>query len=215
VLEFISLTHLFLLFLFFHLSKVPKTMAVKRLFAAIKVEPSNILKNLLLDLFSNFKSSKINWSSLENLHLTLKFLGDVETGNISDIHHVLKEQAKLFPPFEMKFSQLGYFEKNRQPSVLWLGIEQNNYLTDLADAVINALEKIGYQPEERKYSPHLTLGRIKFLQNKNQFLSFIETNKNVGNSSQQVASFNLYESILYPTGPVYKIIQKYELGVGK
>ena len=99
------------------------------------------------------------WAPVENLHLTLRFIGEVPEDRIADIHHGLSRIRH--EPFEVALSGIGYFKQGRNPTVLWVGLDRNDALLELHDKVEQALQREGLESEGRKYSPHITLARLQ------------------------------------------------------
>ena len=105
---------------------------------------------------------KIRWVRPEGIHLTLKFMGDINTDKIDALLLLLPEVATEVTPFELTLSELGCFPNNRRPRVLWAGVKGDlSTLQNLHLAVDNVVEKVGLPRERRGFSPHLTLGRVR------------------------------------------------------
>jgi 2'-5' RNA ligase len=107
--------------------------------------------------------AEVNWIRPQQMHLTLKFLGDVPDTETPDICRVTSAVAAQFEPFEVTFRGAGAFPNLRDPRTLWIGIEDGaDELKRLAAALENALKsELGYGKEQRGFHPHLTIGRVK------------------------------------------------------
>ena len=105
----------------------------------------------------------------------------------------------------------GIFGSSYKPRVIWFGIEKNEQLTGLASEVLNAMDKIGFKRDRQNFVPHLTVGRIKYIDLKISFQQVIDKYKVTEIQKQEVTGFYLYESILRPQGPEYKVIKRFEL----
>lgn len=104
---------------------------------------------------------KIRWVSPEGIHLTLRFMGNVDPKIIEGLLLLLPDLVTGFKPFELTISELGCFPNNRRPRVLWAGVKGDlSILRDLHLAVDNVVDKVGLPTEQRGFSPHLTLGRV-------------------------------------------------------
>ena len=104
---------------------------------------------------------RIRWVRPEGIHLTLKFMGDIDVTVINKLLSLLPEVANGFTPFELTMAQLGCFPNNRRPRVLWAGVKGNlSALRDLHIAIDSLAGNIGLPREDREFSPHLTLGRV-------------------------------------------------------
>ena len=100
----------------------------------------------------------LRWVPPTNLHLTLKFLGDVDEAKVDPIAEVLQRQLDPFPRFTINAKGLGVFPDAKRPRILWVGLE-GSHLAALASTVESALEPFGFVPEKRGFKPHLTVGR--------------------------------------------------------
>jgi len=170
---------------------------------------------MLLNLISSFKSGligeRIKWTDLENTHITLAFPGNTEEDRIKPIQKMLAEKCKGFGKFEIKLRGSGLFRNINDPRVIWAGISPSDNLLRLNRDIITGLSDAGIVIEDRPFNPHLTLGRIKSISNKEALAALLD---NFRNKELQVIPVNeviLYESILKATGPVYKPIAKFLL----
>lgn len=106
--------------------------------------------------------SRVQWVRPESVHVTLKFLGDVEESRIPDLDAALRRIAAAHPVGTVEVAGLGVFPDARNPRVLWVGLREGSALiVRLAEAVDRAMSEVGFPPESRPFSPHLTLARIK------------------------------------------------------
>src|SRR5512140_1146601 len=103
----------------------------------------------------------IRWVPAHNVHLTLKFLGDVSTSSLGLIQQMLLTEASQFPVFDVQVEGLGCYPNLRRPRVLWVGLKAPAELASLQRSIDAASERLGYEPEERDFSPHLTIGRVR------------------------------------------------------
>lgn len=103
----------------------------------------------------------IRWVSLENIHLTLKFLGEVPSNHLGFIKQSLAQTAAPFSAFDLQIGGLGSFPNSKLPRVLWVGIHAPATLPTLHQNIEAAMDKLGYKKEERPFFPHLTLGRAR------------------------------------------------------
>jgi RNA 2',3'-cyclic 3'-phosphodiesterase len=130
-----------------------------RLFTAI--DPSSDVLFRLERLMTIFRpEALIKWSPLDNLHVTVKFIGEWPESRLEELHDAL---ASLLPrePFEAEVKELGWFPNERSPRILWAGVHGGDPLLNLARETDECLEKLGIPKENRDYSPHLTLARMK------------------------------------------------------
>ena len=102
----------------------------------------------------------VRWIATQNLHLTLKFLGDVSPANLERLAEALKVEAARLAGFELSVGGLGAFPTPRRARVLWVGIQAPAALASLQHLVEGIAARMGYPPDERPFSPHLTIGRV-------------------------------------------------------
>ena len=103
----------------------------------------------------------VRWVPLENMHLTLKFLGDVAPSNMDMLSQMLRAETELFNCFDLGLNGLGSFPSPKRPRVIYIGIQAPAALESLYRGIESASRRLGYESEERGFSPHLTLGRVK------------------------------------------------------
>ncbi len=130
-----------------------------RLFTAIDL-PQGILLRLERLVAALRPEALVNWSPLDNLHITTKFIGAWPEARIDELHQALAEVAPR-PPFEVEVRNLGWFPNERSPRVLWAGVHGGTALGSLASETEERLAPLGIPAEDREFSPHLTLARIK------------------------------------------------------
>ena len=184
---------------------------MKRIFAAVKIDPGENLTELLYSLKKRLKHDKINWVQLHNMHITLKFFGETHEDEIPGICSHLTEIASQNTSFDLTLRDTGVFGSYYKPSVIWIGIEPNSALIKLGTDVLDRMDNIGYKKDRQNFVPHLTLGRIKYTSDKSYFNEVIEDFKNLAIQSQSVDSFHLIESKLSSEGPEYTTIESFSL----
>jgi 2'-5' RNA ligase len=179
-----------------------------RTFIAIEL-PQNVktvLKRLQLDLGAN-KDTSVKWINPDGIHLTLKFLGNVDPRAIPKLTGAMENSARNTEPFSLSVSQLGAFPNAKSPRVVWVGLTGDiGILAELQKRLDRSLVSIGFTPENRPFSPHLTLGRIRDGIRPNQRRALAEklaATRLKSNSSIRVAAINLMQSDLTPQGAIY------------
>jgi len=150
--------------------------------------------------------SIVRWVPVQNMHLTLKFLGDVSPANVEMISEMLRAEVDLFHCFEMRLSGLGSFPSLKRPRVIYIGIQAPATLEALQRGIESASRRLGYESEERGFSPHLTIGRVK--QNvtateQQTIRRALEETRIDLLGTARVDSVHLYKSDLKPTGSEY------------
>jgi len=184
----------------------------KRLFAAVKIEPSEGFLNIYGQIKRRLGNERITWVNVNNMHLTVKFFGDTYVHQIPAIDQCLKEATETINNFELRIRNTGIFGSRYQPRVIWFGIETGNSLQELFLKVNAQLEKISIYPDRQNFVPHLTIGRIKEIRDKNTFQNVVDEFREHDSGAQQIDEFILYESILRREGPLYIPVQRYGLG---
>jgi 2'-5' RNA ligase len=150
--------------------------------------------------------SAVRWVPMENMHLTLKFLGDVSPANVEMLSQMLHAEAALFPGFELRLEGLGAFPNLRRPRVLYVGIRGPGTLEALQRGIDSASYRLGYESEERGFSPHLTIGRVKqnvTAADQQTIRRALEETRIDSLGTARVDSVHLYKSDLKPTGSIY------------
>ena len=184
---------------------------MKRLFVAVKIEPSEAFMEIYEKMLMAFRYDKISWANPDNIHITLKFLGDTDENEIEKICKALEKCARRSESFEIFLEDVGIFGSRYDPKVIWLGIKENNELQKLAECVLDELETIGYERDRQNFVPHLTIGRIKKIKSKKLFRNDLAQYKGLKIQSCRVDSFALFESILKQTGAVHLLIKEFPL----
>ena len=189
-------------------------MYTKRTFLAIHIPSGTEYPALVEKLKRNLTHERfINYCRPENIHLTLKFLGSTPVDDISNIIESCQKVAKRHQPFTMDFDKTGFFGSNHVPRVLWLGMnDQPKALFDLEADLLDAFDDLGYLRDRQNFVPHLTVCRIKSLVDKQFFLKVCNGIEQKTYLHADVKELVYYESILQPTGPIYKVIKKIPLG---
>jgi 2'-5' RNA ligase len=153
-----------------------------------------------------------NWPKPEGIHLTLKFLGEVPETRIPEITNALTAQAASTVRFRLAVRGTGTFPNARSARVVWAGMSgEIDKLNRLQAAVEDAMMQAGFAREDRPFTPHLTLGRIKYIRSREAWARTLDQVKNLAFPEFDVSSFNLMKSELKRTGAEYTQIAKFEL----
>lgn len=182
-------------------------MSMLRAFIAVEI-PNEIQQKIHQET-ANFRkgiSSLVRWVPPQNMHLTLKFLGDVSPNSVEFLIQMLRNEAEHAHSFDMHLAGLGAFPNLKRPRVLYIGIQAPAALDALARGIESASRRLGYEAEERPFSAHLTLGRVR--QNataaeQQQIRRAIEGTQVDLLGTARVDSVHLYKSDLNPGGSVY------------
>lgn len=183
-----------------------------RTFIAVNLNPE--IREHLTSLQNNLNipETKIKWVEKNNLHLTIKFLGYILPKQIELIKSSLKEITSRYNPFSIILSlDIGVFPTYKVPRIIWVGIKKGaNELKELYNSIENNLSDKGFPRENKDFSSHITIGRVKFIRDKTNFIQILKRIK-VNNLSQEINSIDLMESKLTPNGPIYDLTAKLTL----
>jgi 2'-5' RNA ligase len=178
-----------------------------RLFVALEI-PSAVRENLdalineLRAADASSSKNKARWVRTENLHVTLKFIGNVDAGKLDAIRAALAEVCSG-GAVELHFRGLGFFPNEKRPRVLWAGIEASPNLVTLAADIDARLEKLGIPHETREFSPHLTLARFDPPGISEKLCAAALENAAREFGAVRTGEFHLFESKTRPTGAEY------------
>ena len=175
-----------------------------RLFIAVDL-PGTMKKNLER-MFFGIPGAR--WVALDQLHLTVRFIGEVDGTLFLDIKNTLEEVS--ISPFDLQLKGVGHFPPRGAPRVLWVGLDKSELLQLLRNKIETTLLKIGLKHEKRKFSPHITLARLKntHLQ---KVANFLSGNGLFSQEPFQVDDFKLYSSILTRKGAIHRVERVYPL----
>ncbi len=175
-----------------------------RLFIAVDL-PDTIKKNLG-SMFFGIPGAR--WVSIDQMHLTVRFIGDVDGALFLDIKNVLEEVN--IQPFNIQLKGMGHFPPRGAPRVIWVGLEKSEHLQRLRKKIDGTLLKVGVTPEKRKFSPHITLARLKNTPPQ-KVANFLSGNGLFSQDPFQVEDFKIYSSILTPKGAIHEVEKVYPL----
>jgi len=185
---------------------------MKRLFAAIKIQPAPEFIKTLVQLSGELRHERIKWVDSNNIHLTLKFFGETDEKLIPGIKKALQDAASQSERFIIKIRRTGIFGSRYDPKVVWFGLDPDARMDRLAVNTFTELKIAGWEPDRQNFVPHLTIGRIKELKDKALFQQVIDKYRYVSIQEQEVSEIILYESILRKEGPLYVNLASFRLG---
>jgi RNA 2',3'-cyclic 3'-phosphodiesterase len=174
--------------------------------AFIAIELNEGMHSKLASLQSVLKKSNadVKWTAPESIHLTLKFLGNIDSQKIKEIEKILNEISGEITPFILTLKGIGAFPDLDYPRVIWVGAESGvPQSKQLSKTIEEKLEKIGFPREGREFHPHITLGRVKSFKNKDNLKEMIEAAKFEAKSAVGVNHLTLFKSRLSREGSVY------------
>ena len=182
----------------------------------IAIELSDALKQALDALRKRLDSPRydVRWVAARNIHLTLRFLGEISTDEVQAAAQAAARAAALTKPFRISLRGLGAFPSSGSPRVVWVGVEDCPSLQLLAEDLSRELLEARFPPPDHAFRPHLTLGRVKSPKGKEELKRELQQNQGVSLGQQDVAEFLLIRSELRPAGPVYTPLNRFSLGRG-
>jgi 2'-5' RNA ligase len=186
----------------------------------VAIELPDEARNALADLQENLKAQvppkTVRWTRPASIHLTLQFLGDVAPGAVEPIADALRGVCAKHTPFTFELQNLGVFPNPNRPRVVWVGVaEPSGTLIALQKGVTQALEPLGFEPERRAYTPHLTIGRAdrRAVRRELAEVGELVAGSEVGTLCQvTVEHITLMKSDLQPSGAVYTPLAVLALG---
>lgn len=182
-------------------------MQPDRLFIAIDLSPE-VIKRLsnIVQWFQRQKINGIRWVRIEQIHLTLRFLGDTHLDQTQRLRDLLSSTCRRVNEFDLDVEGCGCFPNNKTPRVLWVGVKAPNELYNLQKEIEADVRHIGFSPEKRPFSPHLTLGRLSQYASKDDLAQITRAIQTCNINHLGVSRVNhvtLYRSTLKQNGPIY------------
>jgi 2'-5' RNA ligase len=185
-----------------------------RTFIAVPIAPELEQQAAVLINKLRFSTAKVKWVEPKNLHWTMKFLGDVDLRETAEICNAVSAAVAPFTPFDIEASGAGAFPDPSRPRTVWLGMGQgSDEMIALHDAIDRALKPLGYRSENRRFRPHITIGRVR--------QSTVEGIRDLGRLVQENAGFEgglssvfevtIFSSELGREGPTYEPLGHAEL----
>lgn len=184
-----------------------------RLFVAIEL--SSEIRNALVAFLGELRglAPKAKWVRGENLHVTLKFLGETDAVRLQAVQQTLAA-VRSSEGVRLNFHGLGFFPNERRPRVLWVGMEASANLKTLAETIDQQMHTLGFPLETRPFTPHLTLARFEPPGIPAQLGAAIKQHASQEFSSLNAGEFHLIESKLKPTGAEYTTLQSFPFVAG-
>jgi 2'-5' RNA ligase len=185
-------------------------MSKIRTFIAVAVSAE--VRERASDLVERLRASgaDVNWVRPENMHLTLKFLGDVVDSQLGDVCSAVARAAARVAPFEATCRGAGAFPDVRRPRTIWIGVERGaQEMVALHAAIEAALAPAGFPNDHRPYHPHLTIGRLRRSgRGQHRLSELIERNSEFQAAAARVAEAVVFSSVLQKAGPTYDVLAR-------
>lgn len=182
-----------------------------RCFIAVDI-PASIKKDIsdLVD-FLKKHDADIKWVSADNLHITLKFLGNTPEKLITGIRDKIYSVVKSYQPFYIKIKGTGVFPNNKYPRVCWIGIQYPDIFLKLQKDIDKSLKQLGFKEDDRDFKPHLTIGRIRSQKGISNIIKELDNNSLKDFGDVSVDSIKIMRSILKPGGSEYSCLYEIKL----
>ena len=181
-----------------------------RAFLSIDIEDKALLSKIQeIQQKLDQTAAKMKIVENENIHFTLRFFGDTPLSRLDQIKTRLDEIN--FIPFEIKVAGVGSFPNRRRPRIIWIGVTQNaSEVIKLKSEIDSSLVDVGYPPERRKYTPHATIARVRYIKNSKRIAENLEYLADEVIGQMNVIKIKMIKSTLTPSGPIYESL--WEIG---
>jgi 2'-5' RNA ligase len=155
-------------------------------------------------------NAQLKFVEPENLHFTLKFLGEVSDSKVEDLKVMIEDKIVEYEPFKLYINKTGFFPHSGYIRVIWLGVENPEVYSQMQIDLDQEFVKLGFK-KEKSYIPHLTIARVKGAKNKEALISLIKEMENVNIGDMMVDKLVLKKSELTPVGPIYYNLFEFKL----
>jgi RNA 2',3'-cyclic 3'-phosphodiesterase len=184
---------------------------MKRLFFAVSVTLSPSFTTHYLNLQKMMSRDDIVWVKPDFQHLTLRFLGPTPDNHIDQLLNTMSQVAQESERFNLELNKLGVFGSKYAPTVLWYGFNDFSKFKDLFLKLEPLLNSMGFDPNYGNFVPHLTIGRIKKIENKRKFTEIVTQNQPIFSQEIPVQEIQLIRSKLSSDGPKYTVLERFPL----
>jgi 2'-5' RNA ligase len=184
-----------------------------RTFVAIDLDEQ--LKAALEELVANLRQfpGNVRWANAAGMHLTLKFLGEIPESDVDRVSSALADIAPRLQTFTLVLDGTGAFPPGRRaPRVFWVGVVPIPPLLALQEEVEREMQKLGLERENRRFEPHLTLGRVKSPGRLERLVEEMKKYEGRKFGEMEVRKFTLFRSVLQPSGAEYSVVKEFNLG---
>jgi len=189
---------------------------MERVRTFVAIELNREIHNHLTQLQEKLKKAgaDVKWVDVDKIHLTLKFLGSITSEQLEQVNTAVIKVLDNWQPFKLTFGGVGAFPNLRVPRVIWVGVVKGKEeLMRLAKAIEEEMVKYNFPPEDRSFSPHLTLGRIRSPRGRERLLELLRNADTSEMGSQKVEKMVIFRSDLHPEGPIYTPLRMVWIGL--
>ena len=180
----------------------------------VAVPTSSTVQKRAADLIDRLRDSEenVSWVNPDNLHLTIKFLGDVPNTEVSQVCQAVGRAASSHGPFSVSYEGMGAFPNRERPKVVWIGVGQGSEpLVNLHASVDSSLCNLGFPPDRRSYQPHITVGRLRRPVSGQQLCELMEQYESFSVGTVEVNELLVMASFLDKGGPSYDVMARFQL----
>lgn len=185
-------------------SILDNTMETFRGFIAVEVPVNDIMIKFQDEIRQT--DAKVKLVEPENIHITLKFLGDAPLTQVNAIESMMNHTVSTVKQHSIMLAGTGVFPNKNYIKVIWIGIQGSDYLSEITKSLNQQCMKLGYKKEKKAFSAHLTIARVKSSQGKNQILSILENYESTVFAKIPVTQILLKKSTLTSKGPIYETL---------
>ncbi|WP_106154343.1 RNA 2',3'-cyclic phosphodiesterase [Marinilabilia salmonicolor] len=186
-------------------------MEKMRMFLGIGLDEIPSLKDWIAILQREGYGDQLRWTRPAQWHITVKFIGDFSVSEIPELAGKHRNGFSQNAGGQMVVEGAGFFGSLRSPKVLWAGVEKSDWLGGLNKIAENVCREAGIPISPKAFNPHLTLARIRNIKSPERLINEVEAHENTRWCQQQVQEVILYKSELTQDGPVYSVLDRFEL----
>jgi len=183
-----------------------------RLFIAIEIEKR--IKERILDYLKHLKKADtgVRWVAYENIHITVKFLGNIDAKMLPALINSIDNVLSCFSPFRIQIGNVGAFPTVKKPRILFVCIQdKENNLLKIFERLEKGIEEYGIKRDTKNYVGHITIGRTKSQKNLRKLIDLLQADSDRFFGQEKVRHISLIQSELTPDGPIYTTIKKFQL----
>jgi len=151
----------------------------------------------------------VRWVKLENIHLTVRFFGEIPFEDIKRLSEAIRLGAQEIDPFRIVIKGVGAFPNIGNPRVIWTGIEDPAPIVRLEQSISKELDQISWPPPDKPFRPHMTLGRVRSDRGRRELRECVERNKDTTVGEFQANHISLIKSDLHRAGPLYTVLDRF------
>lgn len=180
----------------------------------IAINMTNEIKERLNKIQTQLKKTEVDvkWTNPEGMHITLKFLGNLVIGQLEGVYQMVLEATSDFNPFLLSLTSLGTFPNLSSPKVIWVAVDKGKEeCVKIAKRIDENLLRLGFPVEQKAFIPHLTLGRVKSPQGRNELVQLISDLKASSFGQMEVSKIDMMASQLTPKGAIYTTLREFPL----